>query len=160
MKNKECKICGKKTGIEKHHISYEKNITINLCKNHHRIVHRHKNHEYHPIDERQILTVRLTKENSDNFKKHFKSKNFKLDYVINTIVKDRLEEGNFVLKSDFGKPYSDTTSWSEFKKIAGSFLYKKPEALEELLYSIFRFNSRIDRVKLMTAIENFLRGNE
>lgn len=154
--NKECKICGKKKNIEKHHISYEKNITVNLCRYHHGLVHRHKNHEYHPIDERQKLTVQLTKENSDNFKRYFKSKNYKLEYVINTIIKDRLADGNFVLRSNFGKPYSDVINWSEFKKIGGSFLLKDPKLLSDFLESVYYFNASMKTSELTDCLENWL----
>jgi hypothetical protein len=137
--DKECKICGKKKNIEKHHISYEKNITINLCRHHHNMVHRQKNHEFYPVDERQLLKVTLNKENSDNFKIYFKKKR-NLNNVINTIIKNRLEDGHFELRSEFGKPYSDVMSWSEFKKVGGSFLLKDPKLLSDFLESVYHFS--------------------
>jgi len=152
----ECKICGKKKNLEKHHVSYEKNIVVYLCQYHHRLVHRHENHDYYPLDERQILIVKLNKENSDNFKRYFKSKNYKLEHVINTIVKDRLKDGNFVLRSTFGKPYSDIISWSEFKKIGGSFLLRDPKLLTDFLESIYSFNTKMKTPELTRYLENWL----
>jgi DNA-directed RNA polymerase subunit RPC12/RpoP len=38
-KGEVCQLCGKKSKLDKHHLNYEENITLSICKKCHRSVH-------------------------------------------------------------------------------------------------------------------------
>lgn len=48
----KCKICGSKENLVTHHISYEKNKIIIVCRRCHGEIHRDKEHSFHPSDKK------------------------------------------------------------------------------------------------------------
>lgn len=155
---KECVICGNKGNLHNHHVSYEKDLACTLCLHHHNLVHKHKKHPLYPIDERQQLIIKLNVKNSKNLKLFFKDKGYNINETVNRILETRLEDGKFCLTRTYGKKYCDIVSWSEFKKIAGSFFLKDPNLIHKFLDGVFyNFNSNMNRRVLADEIIKFLK---
>lgn len=134
----EWKNCKETNNIEKHHIDYEKNITINLCLKHHKMIHKkiHKNHELAPKNNRTKLMIELNENNTKLLRRFTNIHNTKPNYAVNEIIKYNLQEGNYELTSDFGKPYCRVICWDDFKKIGRSFFRKNRELMTEFLGEI------------------------
>jgi len=159
-----CQLCGEtEKRLHDHHYSYEKNLCVTLCKNHHNMVHREKDHPLHPIDKRLEINIPLNKENTKLFRENFAG--YTKREALNIIVKERLQKGHFQLNSSKNKKFKDIVSWYEFKKIGGSFIMENPELLHEfLIFIMFNFNNRMDRRAITYQVLKFLRdvrdGNE
>lgn len=158
-----CQLCEKKqVRLHSHHISYEHDKCATLCEKHHNLVHKRKKHPLHPIDERQQLIIKLTKKNTKNLRTYFGGyaktgkRKRNASYVINTILEQRLEDGNFEIRSEMGKRISDIIPWEEYKRIGGSFFLNDPDKIIEYLEYITQFNPRTDTATLMNNIEKFV----
>jgi len=53
----KCEICGSRENLIVHHISYEKNKTIRVCRNCHGKIHRNKKHQFHPSDKKTRFSL-------------------------------------------------------------------------------------------------------
>jgi len=158
-----CQICGKKrVRLHSHHVSYKKDLCATLCEHHHQLVHKRKKHPLYQVDERQEIYVKLSKENTDNLRTYFSeytgngNGKYGSSYVVNTILKQRLKEGNFEIRSQMGKRISDIIPWDEYKRIGGSYFLNEPDKIIEFLEYVTQFNPRTNTFELMNNIESFL----
>lgn len=53
-----CLECGSMENIEYHHLSYELEVTVPLCRDCHNEVHKNKSHTLYPVDQRKEATSR------------------------------------------------------------------------------------------------------
>lgn len=73
--SKVCRICDSDKYVERHHLNYLKDITINVCRKCHRKIHYSKKELYDakPVDELDSKVIRITKKlkkELDQFKTH------------------------------------------------------------------------------------------
>jgi|GEM_PF-6341057 len=158
FKNKKdsCALCGNKKNLETHHVSYEHDLCVTLCRHHHNMVHtkKHNNHPLSPKDRRQNINIKLTKHNTKNIRKNFPG--YKPNEVVNSIIKTRLQEGEFRLKGSKDRKIHDIVSWDEFKKIGGSFLLEDPDLVLDFLYSIEDFSSKMKMGIIVDNVDKWL----
>lgn len=55
--DKKCAICGTNEKLQKHHLSYDTEMIIFLCKEHHIFLHRHATGNY-PIKREALIKLR------------------------------------------------------------------------------------------------------
>jgi hypothetical protein len=48
---KTCAECGAVENVVEHHIQYEPEETVDLCRSCHRVAHENEDHEYHPVED-------------------------------------------------------------------------------------------------------------
>lgn len=77
---KQCKICSTRRNIVKHHLSYEPEVTVPLCRSHHAKVHRNPRHPLHPIKKSSPILPSKTPFNKIRKHRHISEKS-DLPYV-------------------------------------------------------------------------------
>ena len=55
----ECAECGEQKNVDEHHISYNPESTVPLCRSCHKKVHADESHPYYPDDRPEYTTIEL-----------------------------------------------------------------------------------------------------
>jgi len=61
----ECDLCGDTENVDGHHISYEPEEVVDLCRSCHQKVHADEEHKYHPDDSASTTSIEITTDQRD-----------------------------------------------------------------------------------------------